>query len=65
MIIFEDKLGGFLLVGAHGQVEQVVGDAHHPHEDGDDGGQHEVFQVLFIRVQLHVDDVVCDHREGC
>ena len=60
-VVFEDQLGGLILVSTHRQVEQIVGDAHHPHEDGDDGGEYEVFQVLLIRVQLHVDYVMCDH----
>ena len=49
--------------GVHDDAEEVVADAHHPHEHGDDGGQHEGLQILFLRVQLHVDDVVCHNRE--
>ena len=64
MIIFKDQLRGFLLVGVDGEVQQEVGDAHHPHEDRDDGGQDEVLEVLFVRVQLHVDDVVRHDGEG-
>ena len=57
VVVLEHELCGVLGV-IHDQGEEVVADAHHPHEDRDDRRQHKALQILFLRVQFHVDDIV-------